>query len=145
MTAPDDAPCSMAKAVEIVGERWTFFVLREALAGATRFSEFRSRLGIASDVLAVRLAKLVDTGLMARRTYREPGQRPRDGYHLTDAGQRLGVVLCALQEWGNEHIPCTVPTVAYRAPDGRPVCVQFVDPDGVVVPRNEVRVERVAD
>jgi DNA-binding HxlR family transcriptional regulator len=132
----------MAKAVEIVGERWTFFVLREALAGATRFSEFRSRLGIASDVLAARLAKLVDTGLMCRQSYQEPGQRPRDGYHLTESGRQLSVVLAALQQWGNEHIPCTRPTVAYRTSDGRSVCVQFVDDEGVVVPRDEVHIER---
>ncbi|MFD1147019.1 winged helix-turn-helix transcriptional regulator [Saccharothrix hoggarensis] len=144
MTEPDENPCAMTKAVEIVGERWTFFVLREALAGASRFSEFRSALGIASDVLTARLAKLVDTGLMTRQSYREPGQRPRDGYHLTEPGRQLSLVLCALQQWGNDHIPCTIPTVAYRAADGRPVCVQFVDEHGVVVPRGEVHAERPA-
>ncbi|MEU4445070.1 helix-turn-helix domain-containing protein [Actinosynnema sp. NPDC050801] len=144
MTAPDGSPCAMVKAVEVVGERWTFLVLREALAGASRFSEFRAALGIASDVLAARLAKLVDTGLMCRRGYREPGQRPREGYHLTEAGRRLSVVLCALQQWGDEHIPCTTPTVDYRATDGRAVSVRFVDADGVVVPAHDVRAERTA-
>ncbi|MFI9008878.1 winged helix-turn-helix transcriptional regulator [Actinosynnema sp. NPDC053489] len=141
MTAPDEANCSLVKAVELVGERWTFLVLREALAGATRFSEFRTRLGIASDVLAARLAKLVDSGVMVRREYREPGRRPRDAYCLTDAGRRLNVVLCALQEWGNEHLPDTVSTVAYRADDGRRVRVRFVDGEGGVVPAGEVRPE----
>ncbi|TQM81712.1 HxlR family transcriptional regulator [Saccharothrix saharensis] len=139
MTDPDEATCSLIKAVDLVGERWTFLVLREALAGAYRFSEFRARLGIASDVLAARLAKLVDSGLMTRRTYREPGQRPRDGYCLTEAGRQFNVVLCALQQWGDEHLPRTTSTVVYRAADGRPVRLRFVDDGGVVVPAGDVR------
>ncbi len=139
MTDPDESSCSLVKAVDLVGERWTFLVLREALAGATRFSEFRARLGIASDVLAARLAKLVDSGVMTRRTYREPGQRPRDGYCLTDAGRRLNVVLCALQQWGDEHLPDTVSKVVYRTVDGRPVQVRFVDAEGAVAPAGDVR------
>ncbi|QQQ76670.1 helix-turn-helix transcriptional regulator [Saccharothrix sp. 6-C] len=140
---PPDGNCSLVKAVDLVGERWTFLVLCEALAGATRFSEFRARLGIASDVLAARLAKLVDSGLLARQTYREPGQRPRDGYCLTDAGRKMNVVLSALQEWGGAHLSETAPTVAYRTGDGRPVQVRFVDGEGAVVPSGDVRSERV--
>ena len=143
MPEPDDASCSLVRAVDLVGERWTFLVLREALAGATRFSEFRTRLGIASDVLAARLAKLVDQGVMVRQTYREPGQRPRDGYCLTEAGRQLKVVLCALQQWGDEHLPDTTSRVAYRTVDGRLVQVRFVDGDGVVVPAGDVRPERL--
>lgn len=139
MTDPDEATCSLIKAVDLVGERWTFFVLREALAGTFRFSEFRARLGIASDVLAARLAKLVDSGLMTRRTYQEPGQRPREGYCLTEAGRQLNVVLCALQQWGDEHLPHTMSTVVYRTADGRPVQVRFVDGEGAVVPAGDVR------
>ncbi|PSL55573.1 HxlR family transcriptional regulator [Saccharothrix carnea] len=142
MAEPDDPGCSTVKAVEVVGERWTLFVLREALVGASRFSEFRARLGIASDVLAARLSKLVDTGLMARQSYREPGQRPRDCYRLTESGRQLGVVLCALQEWGDEHLPGAPSRVAFRTADGRPVTVRFVDDEGVVVPVDQVRAER---
>ncbi|MCE6996846.1 helix-turn-helix transcriptional regulator [Saccharothrix sp. S26] len=142
MTAPDEATCSLIKAVDLVGERWTFFVLREALAGTTRFSDFRARLGIASDVLTARLAKLVDSGLMTRRAYREPGQRPREGYCLTEAGRQFNVVLCALQQWGDEHLPDTTSTVVYRTVDGRPVQVRFVDGEGAVVAAGDVRPER---
>ncbi|MEU4742046.1 helix-turn-helix domain-containing protein [Actinosynnema sp. NPDC023658] len=142
MGAPDDSDCSLAKAVELVGERWTFFVLNEALLGASRFSEFRSRLGIASDVLAARLSKLVDSGLLTRQEYREPGQRPRDCYRLTDSGRRLSVVLCALQQWGDEHFPDIASNVAYRTADGRAVSVRFVDDEGVVTPVDEVCSER---
>ncbi|MFE2750492.1 winged helix-turn-helix transcriptional regulator [Actinosynnema sp. NPDC059335] len=141
MTEPDGSTCSLARAVDVVGERWTLLVLREAFVGATRFSEFRARLGIASDVLAARLAKLVDAGLLARQGYREPGQRPRDGYRLTEAGRRLNLVLCALQQWGDEHLPRTATGVAYRSVDGRPVRVRFVDDEGAVVPDDDVRSE----
>jgi DNA-binding HxlR family transcriptional regulator len=142
VTQPDGSTCSLVRAVDVVGERWTFLVLREALGGATRFSEFRARLGIASDVLAARLAKLVDSGLLARQSYREPGQRPRDGYCLTEAGRQLNVVLCALQQWGVEHLPDTTSSVVYRTVDGRPVQVRFVDGEGAVVPAGDVRPER---
>ncbi|WP_367133447.1 winged helix-turn-helix transcriptional regulator [Saccharothrix sp. HUAS TT1] len=142
MAAPDDPACSLAKAVELVGERWTIFVLHEALMGATRFSEFRSRLGIASDVLTARLAKLVDSGLLARHGYREPGQRARDCYLLTESGRRVSVVLCALQQWGGEHFPDVAPDVEYRTAGGRPVSVRFVDDEGAVTPPDEVRVRR---
>ena len=139
MTESDESTtCSLIKAVDVVGERWTFFVLREALAGTTRFSEFRARLGIASDVLAARLAKLVDSGLMTRQTYREPGQRPREGYCLTEAGRQLNVVLCALQQWGDQ-LPRTTSTVVYRTVDGKPVRVRFVDDEGAVVAPDDVR------
>jgi DNA-binding HxlR family transcriptional regulator len=139
--APDEN-CSLVKAVDLVGERWTFLVLREALSGATRFSEFRANLGIASDVLTARLAKLVDSGILTRQTYREPGQRPRDGYCLTEAGRQVKVVLSALQQWGDEHLPDTVSTVVYRTVDGRRVQVRFVDGDGVVVPAGDVHAEQ---
>jgi DNA-binding HxlR family transcriptional regulator len=143
VTEPDDSTCSLVRAVDVVGERWTFLVLREALGGATRFSEFRARLGIASDVLAARLVKLVDSGLLVRQSYREPGQRPRDGYCLTEAGRQLNVVLCALQQWGVEHLPDTTSSVVYRTVDGRSVQVRFVDGEGDVVPAGDVRPERV--
>jgi DNA-binding HxlR family transcriptional regulator len=141
VTLPDEN-CSLVRAVDLVGERWTFLVLREALAGTSRFSDFRARLGIASDVLTARLAKLVDSGLLVRRSYREPGQRPRDAYCLTEAGRQVNLVLCALQEWGDEHLPDTVSTVVYRTDDGRRVGVRFVDGEGAVVPAGEVHPER---
>lgn len=136
-------PCSLAKAVQLVGEKWTFFVLREALAGTTRFSDFRRRLGVASDVLTNRLEALVSSGILVRQDYREPGHRPRAGYHLTDAGRRLGLAVVALQDWGDVHTPSrTVSSVVIEDADGRPVHAALVDDDDRPVDLARVRFVR---
>jgi DNA-binding HxlR family transcriptional regulator len=137
--------CSLAQTLEFVGERWTFLVLREALAGTTRFAEFRAALGIAPDVLSARLGTLVAAGIMMRVPYKEPGQRAREAYHLTDAGRQFSLVLGALQQWGDAHVTDAAgPTMSYRTPDGRPVAVRFVDDQGRVLAQAEVRLERTA-
>lgn len=135
-------PCSLAQTLDLVGDRWTFFLLREALAGATRYGEFRA-LGIASDVLSARLGMLVDAGVLERRPYQDPGQRVRESYHLTEPGRQLGLVLGAIQQWGDEHKPCEAGyAIAYRSADGRPVSVRFVDDRGEVVDQDDVHLER---
>ncbi|WP_103383915.1 winged helix-turn-helix transcriptional regulator [Pseudonocardia dioxanivorans] len=137
--------CSIARSLEVVGERWTFLILREALSGTTRFADFRAVLGIAPDVLSNRLATLVDAGVLEKQPYREPGARVRDSYHLTPAGAELQVVLGALQQWGDEHRPYPPgPTILRRTADGRPVHVGFVDDEGREVPPAEVRFVRTA-
>lgn len=139
------ASCSLANTLAVLGERWTFLVLREALAGTTRFNDFRSTLGIAAEVLSTRLASLVDAGVMVRHSYREPGQRARDSYHLTDPGRELVVVLGALQQWGDEHTPASKePAFAFTTDDGRKVSVAFVDEAGTAVPAGEAFVRRTA-
>jgi DNA-binding HxlR family transcriptional regulator len=101
-----DATCSIARSLDVVGDTWTLLIVREALiAGATRFQDFRDALGIASNILTGRLATLVDEGLMERRTYREPGSRPRDEYVLTEAGRSLSMVIAALSDWGRTYRP----------------------------------------
>jgi DNA-binding HxlR family transcriptional regulator len=101
-----DATCSIARSLDVVGDTWTLLIVREALiAGATRFQDFRDALGIASNILTGRLATLVDQGLMERRTYQEPGSRPRDEYVLTEAGRSLSMVIAALSDWGRTYRP----------------------------------------
>jgi len=102
--APDSS-CSIARCLGVLGERWTFLILRDAFLGATRFAQFRDSLGVAPDVLSDRLATLVAYGVMEREPYQEPGARARFAYHLTPAGRELQVVLSALQQWGDEHLP----------------------------------------
>lgn len=134
--------CSIARALAVVGDRWTLLILRDAsLMGATRFADFRDRLGIAADVLALRLGTLVDEGIMEKRPYREPGTRTRFSYHLTPSGEQLLLVLAALQQWGDDNRPPSVgPSVLRRSADeGRVVRVAFVDDAGAVVPANGVR------
>jgi DNA-binding HxlR family transcriptional regulator len=102
--------CSIARALEVVGDRWTLSIVAEAaLQGVTRFVDFRAHLGIAPDVLTSRLGILVDEGIMEKRLYREPGTRARFSYHLTSAGEQLRPVLAALQQWGdNNRLPVMI-------------------------------------
>src|ERR1700712_3660084 len=97
-----DPNCSIARTVGVLGERWTFLILREALWGVTRFAQFRDALGIAPDVLTERLNTLVEYGVLTRSPYQEPGRRARFEYEVTTAGRELQVVLGALQQWGDE-------------------------------------------
>ncbi len=145
MAAPTTSPCSIARALDVRGERWTFLILREALGGVTRFADFRRTLGIAPDVLADRLCTLVDAGVLAKQPYREAGARERHEYHLTPAGTELQLVLGALQQWGDAHRPNPAgPTVLRRTVDGRPVHVGFVDDEGAAVPAEQVMFVRTA-
>ena len=141
-----DEPCSIARSLSVLGEKWTFLVLREALLGATRFAEFRDALGVAPDVLSARLATLVDHGLMVKVGYREPGSRGRAAYELTPAGRELWVVLAALQEWGDVHLPWPQgPAVVRRdAASGQAVRVAFVDEQGRQVDPADVVATRTA-
>lgn len=123
-----DTACSLARAVGVVGEKWTFFILREALVGTTRFAQFRSNLGIAPDVLSARLATLTAARLMETVEYREEGQRARSEYRLTQAGEEFALVIAALQQWGDKWTPSRVPTsVGFEDNRGRPLETAFVD------------------
>jgi DNA-binding HxlR family transcriptional regulator len=138
-----ETSCSIARTLEVLGERWTFLVVREALAGTTRFADFRAALGVAPDVLTTRLTTLVEAGVLERRPYREEGKRTRHEYHMTPAGNELRVVLGALQQWGDDHRPYSGgPTVVRRSLDDRPLHVAYVDEAGREVPLDEVRFVR---
>lgn len=132
--------CSVARSLQVLGERWTLLIIRDALAGLTRFADFRESLGIASDLLTNRLNALVDAGVMERRPYREPGARVRHSYHLTPAGEELVTVLASLQQWGDANRPHEAgPSVLSRSRStGRSVRVAFVDDTGAPVPREDV-------
>jgi DNA-binding HxlR family transcriptional regulator len=132
--------CSIERALTVLGERWTFLILREANLGATRFATFRDALGIAPDMLSDRLSTLVRYGVMTREPYRDPGSRTRFAYHLTPAGRDLAVVLGSLQQWGDHYLPrAGGPTMLRRERGtGRPLHVGFVDDDGREVPLADV-------
>jgi DNA-binding HxlR family transcriptional regulator len=139
-------PCSIARSLGVLGERWTFLILREAIDGRTRFAEFRAALGVASDVLAERLGTLVEYGVMVREPYRDPGTRVRDAYKLTPAGRELHVALGALQLWGDRYLPREDgPTIERRArATERPVHVGFIDDRGREIDPDEVTVVRTS-
>ncbi|PWB79025.1 MAG: transcriptional regulator [Methylocystaceae bacterium] len=94
--------CSVARALEQIGEWWTLLIVREAFFGARRFGEFERNLKIAKNVLSERLAKLVENGLMERTDVRGRGN-PRD-YSLTDRGRDLFPIVVALMQWGDRWI-----------------------------------------
>lgn len=133
-------PCSIARTLAVLGERWTLLILREAIDGRARFAEFREALGIASDVLSARLATLVAHGVMTREPYRDPGHRLRHAYKLTPAGRELHVALGALQMWGDRYLPREEgPTIQRRARGtDRPVHVGFIDDRGREIDPDEV-------
>jgi DNA-binding HxlR family transcriptional regulator len=98
-----DMQCPIARGLEHVGEWWSILILRDAFRGLTRFDEFSESLGIAPNMLARRLAALVEAGLLERRRYNE--RPPRDEYVLTERGRDFRPVLLAMMAFGNKHFP----------------------------------------
>jgi DNA-binding HxlR family transcriptional regulator len=94
--------CSIARTLEIVGEWWTLLIVREAFFGTEQFSDFQSRLGIAKNVLSVRLNKLVKAGVLTRQPM--VGRGNPVAYRLTDQGRDLLPALIALMQWGDRWI-----------------------------------------
>jgi DNA-binding HxlR family transcriptional regulator len=133
-------PCSIARTLAVLGDRWTFLILRDAFEGITRFEDFRESLGVATDVLSARLSALVEHGVMEKAEYREPGVRRRLAYVLTDAGRELFVILTGLQEWGDRHLPWPEGPSLLRLEErtGEPVHVGFIGSQGQEVPPQDV-------
>jgi DNA-binding HxlR family transcriptional regulator len=147
-TLGKDSTCSIARSLEVLRDSWTLLIVREAMvAGATRFHEFRDSLGIAPNILSRRLSSLVDEGILARRTYQEPQDRPRDEYVLTEAGRSLSLVIAALGTWGRTYRPQpegTSPQFTIDDSTG-PVQLAFVAPDGEWVPPERLIARRAPD
>ena len=93
--------CHLARAFDVIGDRWTLLILRSALYGVRRFDDFAAELGAPRTVLADRLKRLTAAGLLARRDYREPGRRARPEYWLTPKGADLRLPFLALTQWGD--------------------------------------------
>lgn len=101
LTSFEDWNCSLAQTMNVIGERWTVLILRDAFFGVTRFDEFQQRLGIARNILTTRLKQLTDEGVLARAT----GEHGRPEYRLTDKGYELVPILLAIAQWGDKHKP----------------------------------------
>ena len=99
----DTANCNIAAALEIVGERWTFLVLREAFNSIRRFDDMQRRTGAPRQVLSNRLSRLVAEGILRKVPYQEEGQRARSEYRLTEKGIELFPVIAALLAWGDKY------------------------------------------
>ncbi len=113
--------CSIARALEVLGERWTLLVLRESFLRVRRFEDFQRNLGVARNVLTDRLGRLVDEGILRREPYQD---RPaRFEYRLTDKGLELWPIMMTLMQWGDRH---------YAESDGPPVVIRHRDCGGEV-------------
>ena len=131
-------PCSVAATLEIVGERWTWLIIRDAFLGLTTFAEFHASLGIARNVLAVRLNHLVEDGVFERRLYSERPERYE--YRLTEKGLDLFTALNALRQWGDEHLSAKPMRLLRRKSDGRAVVAALVPEGSPVVAHEELEI-----
>jgi DNA-binding HxlR family transcriptional regulator len=104
--------CTVGRTMAILGERWTFVVLREVFNGVRRFDDIRRHSGIPRQVLSNRLALLVEQDILRREPYQDPGERARHEYRLTEKGFDLYPVLVAVADWGDRYL---------ADPDGPPV------------------------
>lgn len=93
--------CSIAGALDVVGEKWSLLVVRELLLGVHRFTDIAAHTGAPRDILTARLRRLEQLGVIQRTAYSE--RPPRYEYALTEAGLRLRPVLLALKQWGDDH------------------------------------------
>jgi DNA-binding HxlR family transcriptional regulator len=122
--------CSVAQALEIIGERWTWLIIRDAFLGVTRFIDFEQSLGIARNVLTDRLNKLVNEGIFERVRYQEHPARYE--YRLTPKGSDLFTALNALRQWGDQHLSAKPMRLLRRKTDQTPVIAALV-PEGAPV------------
>jgi DNA-binding HxlR family transcriptional regulator len=118
----DGQNCSIARALEVVGERWTLLIVRDAFLGVRRFEEFQESLGIARNVLTDRLNRLVDEEILERVPYSER----RYEYRLTKKGRDLNIALAGLRQWGDKYISEKPPTILRRKSDKKPVIAALV-------------------
>ena len=120
--------CSIPPAVELIGEKWAFLILRGALNGLQHFEEFQAGLGIARNILSDRLGKLVAGGILERSS--DPTDKRKVIYALTEKGEALLPVVLALRQWGEDWGQRPAPVVLVDRRDCKPVrriCVQAAD------------------
>jgi DNA-binding HxlR family transcriptional regulator len=130
------ANCTIGSAIGILGEKWTFLVLREAFSGIRRFGDMQRRTQAPRQILSDRLARLVRRGLLRKVPYQEHGQRSRYEYRLTDKGLDLYPVIVALMEWGERYAagPAGPQAVLTHRDCGEPVRLQLTCGHGHAVP-----------
>src|SRR5437870_2898937 len=128
--------CSIARALEVVGERWTLLIVRDCFLGLRRFEEFQQSLGIARNVLTDRLNRLVEEGIFERVRYSERPERYE--YRLTRKGRDLNLALTGLRQWGDQYLSEKPPRVLRRKADKKPVVVALVPKGADVLRADEV-------
>jgi DNA-binding HxlR family transcriptional regulator len=101
-TSLQNAPCPIARSLDEIGDWWTMLIVRDAFQGKKRFSDFRTSLGLAKNILSSRLKTLVGNGILQKQP--SPDGSPHNEYHLTEKGRRLRLVLLALRQWGEDNL-----------------------------------------
>ena len=137
----EEPRCQVVRTLDVVGEKWSLLIIRNALRGQTRFTQFRDQLGIPTDILTARLATLVSGGILEKRTYREAGSRERFSYHLTEAGRALNLVIAALIQWGDQYNPSPYgqASLVVDGDNDDPLELAFVGATRSAVPSAEVK------
>lgn len=137
-----DPTCPLARTVDLVGDKWSLLVIRDAMDGVHSFTEFQRRTGIARNILTARLRKLTARGILTQRT--APSGR-RQEYHLTDAGRDLFTVVVTLRQWGERHaFAGGEPHSVLRDLHDRPLAeVRPTDADGAPLDDATTYVDRV--
>jgi DNA-binding HxlR family transcriptional regulator len=126
--------CSVARTLEIIGDRWTWLIIRDAFLGISRFGEFEDSLGVAPNVLNDRLDRLVDEAIFERIAYNE---RPaRYEYRLTEKGEDLFTALNALRQWGDQYL-CEKPMRVLRVKGTDTPVVAVLVPEGTLALTND--------
>ena len=133
----------MAQAAELLGDRWTLLILREAFYGVQRYDDMRADTGAPRSMLTDRLAKLVAAGVLERRPYQEAGDRVRYAYALTEKGRDLAWVLLAMKEWGEKHLIGGLgPVAPVDAETGQELRLGLHTTDGKPVEISQARLAR---
>lgn len=135
--------CSIEKTMSVLGTKSAMLIMREAYYGTTRFDDFAHRVGITKAAAAARLSELVDLGMLTKRPYREPGQRTRDEYVLTEAGVDFMPVVWAMFQWGQRHLPGPSRLRLNHLDCGADATVEIRCAKGHPVPPDELGVELV--
>jgi DNA-binding HxlR family transcriptional regulator len=148
MSAATARVCSVANALEVVGDRWSLLVVRELFHHVHRFNDIATNTGAPRDILTSRLRKLEEVGVLERRQYSD--SPPRFEYHLTASGRALSPVIQALRQWGDDHVTVGPPPVVFEHDCGHELiavmhckaCGQSVEPGSVTITRSGLEAPR---
>jgi DNA-binding HxlR family transcriptional regulator len=141
-----DSTCPVARAVDIVGDKWSLLIIRDAFDGIRRFSQFQRDLGIAKNILAARLRDLVDAGVL--RVEPAPGGGAYQEYALTEKGEDLFDLVVSLRQWGQDHAfaPGERHSVLVEEETGQPLPrLRYTTPDGRRVQARQTRVRKAGE
>ncbi|KMN37012.1 HxlR family transcriptional regulator [Chromobacterium sp. LK1] len=140
-----DEPCPVARGVDVVGDRWSLLIVRDAFDGMRRFGDFQRSLGVARNILSDRLRKLVDAGILATKAASD-GSAYQE-YVLTAKGESLFAVVLALRQWGERHLfaPGERHSLLVDKQSGQPVPLMSPrDADGVELAPEATEVRKLA-